>query len=49
MLAWSLCHDGTSPADFAALLAVGAIFIVVILSMGWIARGVGQVDREDER
>lgn len=45
-LAWALCHDGTSAGDLIGLFAVGASFIVLSVSIGWILRGPGQVDRE---
>lgn len=46
LLAFGLCHDGTSAGDFAGLLTVGAVFVVFSSALGWILRGPGQVDRE---
>jgi hypothetical protein len=48
-LAGGLCHDGTSPDEFVALLVVGAVLIVFACSIDWILRGPGQLDREDDR
>jgi hypothetical protein len=46
VLAWALCHDGTSADDARGLVVVGVIFIVLSAGIGWILRGPGQVDRE---
>jgi hypothetical protein len=46
-LAWSLCHDGTSPGEFAGLLIGGLVLIAFACSIDWILRGAGQLDREE--
>jgi hypothetical protein len=46
-LAWELCHDGTSPAEFGGLLIAGVILLVMVCAIDWILAGPGQLDRED--
>jgi hypothetical protein len=38
-VAWGLEHDGVTESELAALFVSGAVLIVVILSLGWIANG----------
>jgi hypothetical protein len=54
LLAWGLEHDGVSTDELGALFVTGAVLIVVILSMRWIANGshsirVETLRDEDER
>lgn len=48
LMGWSACHDGTSAGDLAVMLVFGAIFLVLVVAVGWILDGPGQLDRPTE-
>lgn len=48
VLAWRLCHDGTSRGDFTALLIIGGILLPFVLLSDWIAQGKPLPPGEDQ-